>query len=144
MSAKKSGVTGGTGGGAIPQDEEDMELKDPITKEKMTVEGEHYSLNRDLANRQKEPLKDGEGNVLSDRVVSELVRAYSDFPETYNDLKKSGEPKVWEDNTGLTCELQEYRGDKEEDYQEIRRSYNTKKYGDIIKRLREAKKTGKI
>lgn len=140
MSAKKSGVTGG----AIPQDEEDMELKDPITKEKMTVEGEHYSLNRDLVNRKKEPLKDGEGKVLSDRELSELVRAYSDFPETYNDLKKSGEPKVWEDKTGLTCELQEYRGEKEDQYQEIRRSYNTKKYGDIIKRLREAKKTGKI
>lgn len=128
----------------IPPDEEDIELKDPITKEKMVVEGEHFDLNRELQKREKDPIRDGEGNILSDRVVAELMKSYCSIPaETYNGLPKA-EFKTWEDKTGLTCELQTYRGEKEEDYQEIRVSYNTKLYGDVIRRLREAKKTGTL
>lgn len=126
----------------IPQDEDDIELKDPITKEKMTVEGEHYDFNRELHKREKEPLIDGEGKILSDRVISGLMKDYPVYPETYNGLPKA-DFKTWEDKTGLTCELQEYRGENGE-YQEIRVSYNTKLYGDVIRRLREAKRTGSL
>lgn len=126
----------------IPPDEEDMEVKDPISNEKMTVEGERYTLNRELKRLNKEPFLDGDGNVLSDRTIAELSKKYPPYPETLND-KRKGEFKTWEDKTGLTCELQTYVDDQG-GYEEIRVSYNTKLYGDIIKRLRETKTTKKI
>lgn len=125
---------------SIPPDEEDLEVKDPISNEKMTVEGERYTLNRYLKSVDKEPFIDGNGNVLSDRILAELSKKYPPYPQTLND-KRKGEFKTWEDKTGLTCELQTYVDDQG-GYEEIRISYNTKLYADVIKRLRDAK-TGK-
>ena len=125
---------------SIPPDEEDLEVKDPISNEKMTVEGERYTLNRYLKSVDKEPVIDGNGNVLSDRILAELSKKYPPYPQTLND-KRKGEFKTWEDKTGLTCELQTYVDDQG-GYEEIRISYNTKLYADVIKRLRDAK-TGK-
>lgn len=126
----------------IPPDEEDMELKDPITKDKITVEGERYTLNRELVKREKEPFVDGNGNPLSDRVIAQLSKEYPPYPKTLND-KKQGEFKTWIDKTGKTCELQTYVDDQG-GYEEIRISYDDKLYGNVIKRLRDAKTTKKI
>lgn len=126
----------------IPPDEEDIELKDPITNDKMTVEGERYTLNRELVKREKEPFVDGNDNPLSDRIIAQLSKEYPPFPETLND-KRQGEFKTWQDKTGLTCELQTYVDDQG-GYEEIRISYNTQLYGNVIKRLREAKIRKKI
>lgn len=126
----------------IPPDEEDMELKDPVSKDKITVEGERYTLNRELVKREKEPFVDGNGNPLSDRVIAQLSKEYPPFPETLND-KRKGDFKTWQDKTGMTCELQTYVDDNG-GYEEIRVAYDDKLYGNVIKRLREAKTTKKI
>ena len=114
----------------IPEDEEDFNVKDPITEKEIHIEGEHFTINRQMEQQEKEQFVDGDGNVLSDRVIAELALKYAPYPETLNG-KEKGEFTTWEDNTGLTCELQKY-GDEE-----IRVSYNTKLYGQTIKRLRE-------
>jgi hypothetical protein len=126
----------------LPQDEEDIELKDPITQDKITVEGDRYTLNRELVKRQKEPFVDGNGKPLSDRVIAQLSKEYPPFPETLNG-KSKGDLKTWQDKTGMTCELQTYVDDKG-GYEEIRIAYNDHLYGNVIKRLREAKTTKKI
>lgn len=126
----------------IPPDEEDMELKDPVSKDKITVEGERYTLNRELVKREKEPFVDGNGNPLSDRVIAQLSKEYPPFPETLND-KRKGDFKTWQDKTGMTCELQTYVDDNG-GYEEIRVAYDDKLYGNVIKRLRDAKTSKKI
>lgn len=126
----------------LPQDEEDMELKDPITQDKITVEGDRYTLNRELVKREKEPFVDGNGKPLSDRVIAQLSKEYPPFPETLNN-KRKGEFKTWQGKTGMTCELQTYVDD-EGGYEEMRIAYNEQLYGNVIRRLREAKTTKKI